>query len=376
MSKARRFIRREVEFGAVRNRLRGRVLSHPQFKEFDPSGSASPSWVVDVDIQGNRILRDVPVKVGPARSRSYARVGAPVFLERDARGRYQVVSPADRAPAQGNVRELDEETGLDDAAGVRGVTLRPDIFDFYKGDLPEDAFDPATDPDTLYWCQFWSQDADTVESGAFAEATDISGNGRTATQGTAGLRPLEVTGASLNGRTAADFDGLNDTFTLPSVIPGTALSIFAFLNKEATSSGLDVVIETEEFRLFSRAATTDNWGITAGTQQLSGRVLGGTAVLIEAIATDTSSVALYQDGISLGTFNTGTGLGLATNLISNDHFGKIYELLVIDRTVSDVDRLAIELYFQRQYNLNFARWNDGVTGFPSVTVLDENGNPL
>lgn len=373
----RKFVQREVENRAVKERVRGRVMSLPALKEFDPTGGASLTWVVDVDIGRNRLLRDVPVKLSAARSRAYARIGAAVFLERNARGRFQVVSQADRVQQPGVITVLNEDTDVAAPSGsTTGFTLRPDIYDFYQGDEPEDAFDPDTDPDTLYWCQFFTQDASTIDGVDFATATDKSGNGRDSTQATVGLRPDVAADASPNLRDAADFDGLNDQFTLPSIIPGTALSIFVFLNKEATSSGEDAVIETEEYRLFSRASATDNWGITAGSSQLSGRVLGGTAVLIEAIATGTTSVSLYQDGTFLATVNAGAGLGLGTNVISNDHNGKIYEILIINRAVNATDRVAIETYFDRQYNLNFSRYNDGVTGYPSVTVLDGNGNPV
>lgn len=143
MSDASRFVRREIR--AASDRMRGTVVSQPTQKFFRPTQSAAYTWVVDVDVgnTGEVLLRDVPVKIS-AGTRFYARLGNAVFLERDARGRWQVIGPADRVQAQGNVTELDESDDSSTAAGQQGFTIVRPPFEFYEGDQ-------AQAPGTSLW---------------------------------------------------------------------------------------------------------------------------------------------------------------------------------------------------------------------------------
>ncbi len=131
MSRLKALINREVD--RKQQRIRGRVLTDPQLKDFDLIGMAFPTWVVDVDVGRDQILRDVPVKINGPKARFYAHAGFPVWLDKDAQGRYQVTAPADRAKNQGNVILVDEDTGIASAVGNVGFTSTREVFDFYKG---------------------------------------------------------------------------------------------------------------------------------------------------------------------------------------------------------------------------------------------------
>lgn len=124
-------IRRENK--AIAERIRGRVMSDPVQKNFDPTGIQFFTWVVDVDIGADRLLRDVPVKINGPKARFYARTGSPVFLEKNQQGRYQVVSPADRVREQGTLIELDEDTNVAAPVGDIGFDLVVQAFEFYEG---------------------------------------------------------------------------------------------------------------------------------------------------------------------------------------------------------------------------------------------------
>lgn len=131
MSDLKRLITREQK--AIKQQLRGRIMSSPVQKNFDVIGIQFLQWVVDVDVGGDKLLRDVPVKINGPKARFYARRDSPVFLEKDAQGRYQVVSPADRSQEQGSLTEIDEDTGLADAPVPIGFRLVIQPFEFYEG---------------------------------------------------------------------------------------------------------------------------------------------------------------------------------------------------------------------------------------------------
>ena len=120
MSQLKALINREID--RKQQRIRGVVVTDPQLKEFDLIGMDFPTWVVDVDIGRDQILRDVPIKINGPKARFYARAGSPVWLEKDAQGRYQITAPADRAKVQAKVIELDEDTGVAAPTGVEGFT--------------------------------------------------------------------------------------------------------------------------------------------------------------------------------------------------------------------------------------------------------------
>ncbi len=131
MSDLKQLITREQK--SIKQQIRGRVMSSPVQKNFDVIGIQFLQWVVDVDVGGDRLLRDVPVKINGPKARFYARRNSPVFLEKDAQGRYQVISPADRSQEPGSLIEVDEDTGIADAPVPIGFQLVIRPYEFYQG---------------------------------------------------------------------------------------------------------------------------------------------------------------------------------------------------------------------------------------------------
>ena len=131
MSDLKNLITREIK--TSRERLRGRVVTQPTQKNFDPSGGSSLTWVADVDIGGAQILRDVPIKIAGPKARFYALQDAPVFLEKDAQGRWQLIAAADRAREQGSLQLLDEDDDVATPSGDIGFTTVRRPYEFYEG---------------------------------------------------------------------------------------------------------------------------------------------------------------------------------------------------------------------------------------------------
>lgn len=131
MSDLKNLITREIK--TSRERLRGRVVTQPTQKNFDPSGGLSLTWVADVDIGSDQILRDVPIKIAGPKARFYALIDAPVFLEKDAQGRWQMIAAADRARQQGSLQLLDEDDDVATPSGDIGFTTVRRAYEFYEG---------------------------------------------------------------------------------------------------------------------------------------------------------------------------------------------------------------------------------------------------
>ncbi len=385
------------EINARRERIRGVIVSNPIQRNFDPSGARFLGWVVDVDIGRDRLLRNVPVKINGPKARFYAKLGSPVFLEKDAQGRYQVVAPADRVPVGGGLLIIDEET-LAETTGTVGFTITREPFEFYKGTTPESFFDPAADPNTLVWMRGYDRaiglpanltlDSDTDGAEVF-RITDKSGNGYGAEEASPLDAPVyrrfDATGGNTNTLSTIDAaDNKMDLASNVSETTGGVVSFFILLNKDITGAGNDVILQTADWQILSRRSAGDTWGYDQGGGVTnSGGTIGTDFTLIEIISSSFGSQSLYQDGVLLGTFTPGsTGMANATShLFNNDagtagHQGRLVELLVMDEAVGDAKRLTIEQYFTQAMSVAYAKWGNDVDGFPKIRITDSDGNEV
>lgn len=124
----RRLARREMRAHAFQKR--GTVLTAPKLLQVTAQTETSP--VCDVDVGGDEVIRDVRIRANAAGSRSYARVGAPVLLARNAAGRFEIIGPGDRVRGAGNVTLLDESDDSTSAGAGSGFTTRVEAFEFYE----------------------------------------------------------------------------------------------------------------------------------------------------------------------------------------------------------------------------------------------------
>jgi len=327
---------------------------------------------------------------------SYARIGMPVLLKRNAAGRHAIIGPGDRIISSANVVEIDESDDTVTTGATEGFTYVQQPFSFYQGTTPESFFDPAADPDTLAWFSTWNREGSLpanigvptdTDTALVTALYDKSGNGYHAVcPNGVGNPNFRRFAEGVNSLSSVDFS--SDGLEIATPIPGEQISIFCLCGRDLSGAGVDVVLQTEEYALCSRISSgSANWGVRAATgfnDSGSELAVGADPVLIEAICNAFDDIDMYQDGTFLATgTTTATGYGAAEsaigygpNLGSNYHIGRVLEILVIDRVVSNADRQDIEAYFNQLYAVRFALWSDGVNGFPKVSVFDSDGNEV
>ena len=398
MSDLKRLINREIDKKMIR--IRGTCVTDPRQVNFDPGGAQFLTFVTDVDVGGNRILENVPIKAG-AKARFFAKKGSPVFLERDAQGRYQVVAPAERVQTQGNVTELDEDLATVNAAGFIGFTSTREIYDFYKGTEPESFFDPATEANNILWYRAYDRltglplniipvtDTDGAEVLRLIDQSSSANDA--ASTGTAANNPLyrrfDSSNNNSNERSTVDFDGTNDVLDIGANVTesvGGQISIFILLNKDATGAGNDIVLTLANWDILSRRSGGDTWGFDQGGGVVDSLFpITSNFTLIEIVASGFANINLYQDGTLLGNFTPGgAGAGNASSHLgaaasaATPHNGRVVEVLVIDETVSATKRANIEAYFNQTIFVPFSRYHNLTDGFPKILVLDAQGNEV
>jgi len=125
-----RDIRSQQEF------RRGTVLTDAKRVNFDTSGITSTVYVVDVDIDGDRPIRDVIVKsTSGIGGRAYARVGLPVEIQRNMGGRWFATGASDRVRSVGAVQLLDLVTETFGTSENIGFTSRRRPYNYYSTNL-------------------------------------------------------------------------------------------------------------------------------------------------------------------------------------------------------------------------------------------------
>ena len=214
---------------------------------------------------------------------------------------------------------------------------------------------------------------------------DRSGTGLTAVTADATKRPLVAT---VNGRRALDFDGVNDTLTIQGYTAEnglTGLTRFAVAFLDATASGILLTVTDNGIGYKGSARFIDlqssniqfaagNSGFTVASVNVANtgytlvqgapHVLGSTydgskATLEEAILahydgatlTPTSTSGVVYSPLASG----GTRLHMGSNVNANNWWnGKICEYLVYDRVLNPAQRRKVEVYLARRWGITLA----------------------
>jgi len=147
-----------------RDRIRGTIASQPFFLEFDDTGNQYPTLVADVDTGRNRLLRNVPIKLGTTSGggRGYAKLGTPIWLERNG-SRWTVVSQADRVMSKGEVTIVDETDGSETPAGETGFDYALQDYFYLKtvnSTTGDSYFNDNGSGDSEPWPPFLATDKD------------------------------------------------------------------------------------------------------------------------------------------------------------------------------------------------------------------------
>jgi len=219
--------------------------------------------------------------------------------------------------------------------------------------------------------QLWLDGADTsptniVQSaGAVDQWTDKSGQGNNVTQ-TGSARPT-TNATTQNGLNVLDFDG-GDTLVVPSglfSIPNGANTIFAVAKRTSETAIIEGLFNLREgsnnryFMIFSTVSGRIEFrnGTTSITkssltntdfQILRGRRSGTTeAVTANGLSEASSTNAIDESGIDTGFIGGLTGG--ASRLI-----GSIAEIILYDRSLSVVERSAVESYLSAKWAIALA----------------------
>jgi hypothetical protein len=108
----------------------GTVRSIQSRLQFDGTSSVI---VADVDVGGNRIFKNVPIKANARGTRFYAQVGASVVLRRNAQGRWDVVGPGDRTIAAPTKKTYTIGNTTPSTTETLGFSTVFPPFEFYQG---------------------------------------------------------------------------------------------------------------------------------------------------------------------------------------------------------------------------------------------------
>lgn len=128
----RRLVRQEII--SRQQYIMGKVLSVRERRDFD--AGTSPVWVADIDVGGERVMRNVLIKTNNGTVR-YAELGQTVMVDLGAKGRATVMGPGDRVVGTTEVKDYVIETGVDAGSGVDfGFSHARRPYDFYQGPTP------------------------------------------------------------------------------------------------------------------------------------------------------------------------------------------------------------------------------------------------
>jgi large repetitive protein len=231
---------------------------------------------------------------------------------------------------------------------------------------------PTTGPGGLgiVGCIAW-WDADQItgaSNGAqLASWDDSSGNGNTATQATALVRPQYIASWT-NGQPATSYNGTGYTFatTLTQAEVGAAMTVFAVCEVTAATNGAGAA---DQRVLSNQTSLTDSNGVTLDTYAASGnawRVLasGGEAVAATATLNTPSIIsATFGGGSEYLNGDKATGIVNYALTTSSPYYlgslagttryftGRIGEVIVFNRKLTDGERHQIEGYLGTKYNI-------------------------
>jgi hypothetical protein len=201
--------------------------------------------------------------------------------------------------------------------------------------------------------------------GGVARWEDKSGNGRHATQGTSGNRPLRKTTIQ-NSRDVLRFDGSNDFFSLSAVT--TTSSYTSFFVFRRTSAGINSVSLGPATANGNYAAWwfSDNFVYESSNSTSDFTTHGSASTSTGAFAlvttrTGTNSIATRRNGSTLATVTSGPGVtnpasgswtavGRGDNLPTT-HNGDMCEVILYDSALSDANRALVENYLLAKWGI-------------------------
>lgn len=231
-------------------------------------------------------------------------------------------------------------------------------------------------PTQISGCVLWLP-ADRItglsDGDAVSSWPDWSGEGNDATQTTTANKPTYQT-AELAGRPVVRFDGTDDFLecALTHDWTGEPWSVFAVADAGSPGQRYRGIVGcrfgTGAASWWSLGVITDSGGSfvleTTGGPFLDFGfdAYGEGFQLYGVITTSPASMVGYRNGVTVGTHTPGVNIGDTTNdlrigqwLETNQIWADdIAEIIIYDSALSTADRLRVERYLNRKYNLGLA----------------------
>ncbi len=161
--------------------------------------------------------------------------------------------------------------------------------------------------------------------------SDLSGNGKDATQSTNSLRPLYKT-STINGQPTVRFDGSDDQLT-HSATSNATCSLITVLSRVTSQTSYRGIFSSgasppsQGVSLFISLGGSDKWGTfsaTAGVgspQPANTQIAATTPTILTMIDNDSSGGNYYRNALADGTW-TGTSVGQAQDQIGGYNPGQ------------------------------------------------------
>ncbi len=196
---------------------------------------------------------------------------------------------------------------------------------------------------------------------------DQSGRGNDASQDTATKQPLPVAGA-LSGKPVVQFDGTNDSLTIPTTPELAPLNMTVFIAGRHTDGGTAYRTYfrgggnalSEGYAMLKRnSGGTAGFNINSHTATYAAGSLAANTYGLMMGRYDGAKVDFYVNGVATGSlatsatvnYDAGSLTYLGATGTTNYLKGDIAEVLVFNRAISDVERKGVESYLYSRYAL-------------------------
>lgn len=188
------------------------------------------------------------------------------------------------------------------------------------------------DPSIITWhSYYWAEDPSWTNPGDGAGVSswrDASGNSRTLTQATSGKQPLfRSTAAALNGRSAIDFDGIDDFLESSSFTALTTTNFSLVLIAKVDTIVDNTYVASDTVRGVFMTSPGNAWSAYFGTAFNSAATVDTSAVLLSFFGNDATAV-FQKNGTDTTAGNVGNGSWTQNHLGSYDSSGNFADLQI------------------------------------------------
>ena len=217
---------------------------------------------------------------------------------------------------------------------------------------------------TALWLDAADASTITAPVGVVEQWNDKSGNGRNATQSTAGSRPT-YTSAAVNNRNTLTFDGSNDSLSVVAGFTLSSFACFAILEPSAKSNSYAYYISPTDpllqFSLISKYVSPGNYEFYqsgTGRRVISGSATGQNIAYYERSGATVTPRFNGGSPLTAATVTSGD-IGVSSHRVgallepgSTEYYqGNICELILIGSVPATDTRQRIEGYLAHKWGL-------------------------